>query len=258
MRKPRILLRALVITSAVLLAGCAIAPQPPRNPLAIWVPSPNHNARQPTLIVLHFTGEHSVQRALDVLRSRNSAGPVSAHYLIGRDGVIYQLVPETARAWHAGVSQWGNSEDVNSDSIGIELDNDGEEPFAQPQMDSLLRLLVDITTRLDIPRTHVVGHSDVAPTRKDDPGLWFPWSELAARGFGLWYDAGPLPDPPPGFDPIAALRLIGYDVSDPVAAIVAFHRHYRAMAAPQLDAGDLRILWNLQGKLLATGQAGDN
>ncbi|HEX6612705.1 MAG TPA: N-acetylmuramoyl-L-alanine amidase, partial [Rhodanobacteraceae bacterium] len=159
MKKPQAIVRALAIASAVLLAGCAIAPPQPRNPLAIWVPSLNYNARQPTLIVLHFTGEHSALRALEVLRSRNSGGPVSAHYLIGRDGTLYQLVAENARAWHAGVSQWGDSEDVNSESIGIELDNDGEEPFAQPQMDSLLRLLADITARLDIPRTHVVGHS---------------------------------------------------------------------------------------------------
>ncbi len=237
----------------LLLAGCVSTPL--RNPLAVWVPSRNYNARQPSMIVLHYTQEGSAQEALDTLRTRNSGGPVSAHYLIGKDGTIYQLVSEEERAWHAGDSQWGVTDDVNSRSIGIELDNNGSEAFAQPEIDSLLRLLTDITTRRGIPRTAIVGHADIAPTRKDDPGIWFPWSELAAYGFGLWYDPGPLPDPPPGFDPMVALRLIGYDLTDPTAAIVAYHRHYRASTEPQLDAGDLRILWNLQGKLMRMGVA---
>lgn len=232
----------------LLLAGCATAP--PHNPLAIWMPSPNHNARRATLIVLHYTGETSAQRALRTLATRNAGGPVSAHYLVGRDGAIYQLVAEDQRAWHAGASEWGVIADVNSISIGIELDNDGDEAFAQPEIDALLRLLADITTRLQIPHANVVGHADVAPTRKDDPGVWFLWSTLAAHGFGLWYDAGALPDPPSSFDPLLALRLIGYGINDPAAAIVAFHRHYRASDMPTLDAADLRILYNLQGKVL--------
>lgn len=234
--------------TALLLAGCASAPS--HNPLAVWVPSKNYNARQATLIVLHYTGETSVQGALHTLTTRNADGPVSAHYLVGRDGAIYQLVAEDQRAWHAGASEWGAIQDVNSISIGIELDNDGDEVFAQPEIDSLLRLLADITTRLQIPHANIVGHADVAPTRKDDPGVRFPWGELAAHGFGLWYDAGALPDPPPGFDPMLALRTIGYDLGDADAAIVAFHRHYRASDAPALDAADLRILYNLQGKVL--------
>lgn len=243
-----ILATLLLVLAAVLLAGCATAPQ--HNPLAIWVPSPNHNTRRATLIVLHYTGETSVQRALHKLTTRNASGPVSAHYLIGRDGAIYQLVAEDQRAWHAGDSFWAGENDVNSRSIGVELDNNGASPFAQPEIDSLLRLLADITTRLQIPRTDIVGHADVAPTRKDDPGVWFPWSELAAHDFGLWYDAGALPDPPPVFDPMLTLRAIGYDIGDPTAAIVAFHRHYRAGDAPTLDVADLRILYNLQGKVL--------
>lgn len=234
--------------AGLLLAGCATAP--PHNPLARWAGSPNHNARSATLIVLHYTGEAGVQRALQTLTTRNLQGPVSAHYLIGRDGTIWQLVAEDERAWHAGDSFWAGENDVNSRSIGIELDNDGEEPFAQPEIDALLRLLADITARLQIPRTNIVGHTDVAPTRKDDPGVWFPWGALAEHGFGLWYDAGPLPDPPPGFDPMAALRPIGYDLGDPAAAVIAYHRHYRASDAPTLDAADLRMLHNLQDKLM--------
>ncbi len=245
--------RCLTCCLLLLLAGCVAAP--PRNPLAVWTPSKNYNARQPSMIVLHYTQEGSAQEALDTLRTRNSGGPVSAHYLIGKDGTIYQLVAEDERAWHAGDSQWGATDDVNSRSIGIELDNNGSEPFAQPEIDSLLRLLTDITARLGIPRTSIVGHADIAPTRKDDPGVWFPWDQLAAHGFGLWYDAGPLPDPPPGFDPMVALKVVGYDLSDPAAAIVAYHRHYRASTEPHLDAGDLRILWNLQDKLMRMGKA---
>ncbi len=159
----------LACLATLLLAGCVSAP--PRNPLAVWVPSKNYNARQPTLIVLHYTQEADVREALHTLRTHNAGGPVSAHYLIGKDGTIYQLVAERDRAWHAGPSFWDGEFDVNSRSIGIELDNDGNEPFAQPQIDALLRLLADITSRLGIPRTAIVGHADVAPSRKDDPGV---------------------------------------------------------------------------------------
>lgn len=180
---------------------------------------------------------------------------MSAHYLIGRDGTIYQLVADDARAWHAGASFWAGAGDVNSRSIGIELDNDGDESFAPPEIDALLRLLADLTARLGIDPRNIVAHSDVAPERKDDPGAQFPWGVLATHGFGLWYDAGTLPDPPAGFDPMLALQLIGYDTRDPAAAIAAFHRHYRAGDAPQLDATDLRILYDLQRKQEAASAA---
>lgn len=239
------------IALALLLGGCASAP--PRNPIAQWVPSPNFDAREPTLIVLHFTQEANAQTALNTLRTKNSGGPVSAHYLVAKDGTIYQLVADGERAWQAGPSFWAGAGDVNSRSIGIEIDNRGNEAFAQPQIDALLKLLADLTTRYPIRRFNIIGHADVAVTRRADPGVWFPWGELAAHGFGLWPDADPLPDPPAGFDPMLALRLIGYAVTDPTAAIVAWHRHFRANDAAQLDATDLRILWNLQGKLLRQG-----
>ena len=238
----------LAALAALLLAGCA--GMPARNPLAQWVPSPNFDAREPTLIVLHYTQEANAQVALHTLRTKNSGGPVSAHYLVGKDGEIYQLVADGARAWQAGPSFWAGAGDVNSRSIGIEIDNNGAEPFAQSQIDALLKLLADLTTRYPIRPTSIVGHADVAETRKADPGVFFPWRELAAQGFGLWYDADPLPDPPPAFDPLVALRLIGYTVADPTAASVAFHRHFRGNDAGELDARDRKILWYLQGKLL--------
>lgn len=120
------------------------------------------------------------------LRGRNSGGRVSAHYLIGEDGARYQLVSDDQRAWHGGAGRWGTITDINSASIGIELDNDGSEPFAPAQIDSLLVLLDDLCTRLRIPRTQIVGHEDVAPTRKNDPGPLFPWKRLADAGFGRW------------------------------------------------------------------------
>lgn len=235
----------------LLLAGCAGVPG--RNPLAKWMPSPNYDARTPTLIVVHYTQEADVQDALHTLRTRNAKGPVSAHYLIGKSGTVYQLVADGKRAWQAGGSFWSGAGDVNSRSIGIELDNNGDEAFPPQQIDALLQLLGDLTGRYNIRRTSIVGHADVAETRRADPGVFFPWSELAAHGFGLWYDPGPLPEPPPGFDPMVALRLIGYSVTDPVAAIVAYHRHFRANDKPGLDALDQRILWNLQGKLMREG-----
>ena len=231
-----------------LLAACA--PLPPRNPIATWVPSNNYDIRKPQLIVLHFTDQDSVAQSLDTLRTANSGGPVSAHYLVGRDGHIYQLVSDTMRAWHAGPGRWGTITDLNSASIGIEIDNNGHEPFPPVQIDSLVRLLGDLTTRWHIPRAQIIGHEDLAPVRKNDPGPLFPWATLAADGFGLWPDPAPMRvDPPPGFDPWMALTAIGYSLEDPHATVRAYRNHFRGDDADVLDADDLRILYNLVGKI---------
>ena len=153
------------------------------------------------------------------------ARKVSAHYLIGRDGSIVQLVGENARAWHAGKSWWGGFTDINSVSLGIELDNNGFEPFADAQIDALLTLLADIHQRYHIPAANFIGHADVAPTRKDDPSAFFPWKRLADQGFGLWCDA-PLVPAPMGFDVELALTAIGYDPSTPEASRQAFRLHF--------------------------------
>lgn len=241
-----LLRRVILVAVMATLAACVHAPA--HNPLATWVPSPNYNARSAELIVLHFTDQHSVQQSLDTLRTHNSGGPVSAHYLIGSDGHVYQLVADSQRAWHAGAGRWGTMTDVNSASIGIELDNDGATAFAPPQISRLLRLLTDLTERLSIPRTQIIGHEDLAPERKDDPGALFPWQQLAAAGFGLWPDAT-LIDPPAGFDPWMALSVIGYPVQDHAATARAFHHHFRGMQGDTLDAQDLRILYNLVQKI---------
>ena len=237
----------LLLAVALLLAACTHAP--PRNPMATWVPSPNHGPRQPILIVIHATEQGGVPESLDTLRTANSGGPVSAHYLVGADGHIYQLVSDELRAWHAGPGRWGTITDVNSASIGIELDNDGESPFAAAQIDSLLSLLDDLCKRHGIPRTQIVAHADFAPTRKRDPGFRFPWKQLADAGFGLWPNE-PLAEPPPGFDPLLALRLLGYpleqDHSEGHADTVrAFHRRFRGDENDVLDAQDARILYSL-------------
>lgn len=234
--------RAAVFAFALLLTACAHLP--PHNPLATWVRSPNQDMRRPVLIVVHFTEQHSVQESLETLRSRNSGGPVSATYLIGSDGHIYQLVSDERRAWHAGSGHWGTITDVNSASIGIELDNDGVSPFAPSQITSLLTLLTDLTTRLRIPHTQIIGHQDLAPSRKPDPGKLFPWKQLADAGFGLW-PKGALVDPPTGFDPWMAMAVIGYPLEDRPAAVKAFHNHFRGIDGNTLDTQDLRILYNL-------------
>lgn len=241
-------LRLLAIVFAcIALAGCAS--QLPRNPIAQWHDSPNYGPRRARIIVLHHTAMDSAEGALRVLQTENSGGPVSSHYLIGDDGRLYQLVSEQARAWHAGGSRWAGISDLNSTSIGIELDNNGREPFSEAQIDALLVLLGDIVERNGIQPHLVVAHGDVAPTKKDDPSVLFPWPRLAEAGFGLWPREIRVA-PPPGFDPWAALRLVGYDLRDPGAALAAFHRHYRASDARDWLPGDDAILYDLQLQLM--------
>jgi N-acetylmuramoyl-L-alanine amidase len=236
------LLLPLALVAA--LAACTSTPQ--RNPLAQWVPSPNHNARSPVIIVLHHTEQDSVQESLDTLRSANSGGKVSSHYLVGRDGDLYQLVADSERAWHAGGGRWGSITDLNSASIGIEIDNNGDSPFTQPQIATLLRLLDDLCTRYNIPRNQIIGHADLAPTRKADPSRFFPWQQLAEAGFGIWPNAahGPAPE---GFDRWMALQALGYPLDDRAAAARAFHRRFRGSDTlpAELDVEDARILHSL-------------
>ena len=237
----------LVLGVVLLLGACAC--QAPRNPLAEWLPSNNFNTRRPQLVVIHHTAEASFDRALQILRTHNASGRASSHYLIGRDGRLGQLVSEEHRAWHAGGGTWGPYRDLNSLSIGIELDNTGLEPFPKVQIDRLLVLLEDLTRRYNLPRTRIVGHADVDPVRKEDPSAFFPWQLLAEKGFGLWPDEDPGPAPP-DFEPWQALQVIGYSLKDPKATLRAFHLHYRKGAGEELDDQDRRILFNLQRKLL--------
>ena len=230
--------RRLLLLLAVALSACAPLPQRAGIPTR-WQPSPNVDERRVAFVVIHYTGDDSAVNALRTLTSREAQ--VSAHYLIGRDGGIVQLVDERARAWHAGDSRWGTTTDLNSASIGIELDNNGREPYPPTQIDALLRLLADLRQRHRLPAASFLGHADIAPGRKIDPGPLFPWRTLAANGFGLWCEP-PYPPAPPGFDPTLGLRALGYDLSRPDAAIAAFRVHYlpdAPMGAPIERDSDL-------------------
>lgn len=205
-----------------MLGGCGGLVAPPQERTA-YVASPNHNERRPNFVILHDTSNDNAARALNTLTDPQRE--VSAHYLIGRDGMLYQLVDENRRAWHAGASYWGGSTDLNSASIGIELDNDGSEPYAEVQVVRLLGLLQEIQARHRIPSANFLGHGDVAPRRKVDPGPHFPWERLAQAGFGLWcrdpsLHSADLPDP------MLALQAIGYETVEPAAALAAFRRHF--------------------------------
>lgn len=199
-------------------------------------PSPNFNERERpiTMVVLHYTEMQSAEAALDRLTDPDAG--VSAHYLISEAGVVTQLVPEEKRAWHAGKSFWRGDKDVNCASIGIELDhpghaaeNGGYREFARAQIDALIPLLARIVKAYDIPRANVVGHSDVAPMRKIDPGELFPWERLASYGLCL-----PKPEKLDLGDPFQnegafylALERFGYDITEGRKAVEAFERRWR-------------------------------
>lgn len=202
----------------------------------IWHPSPNFGPRcgqaRPELVVLHFTEMRDTASALDRLCA--PLAEVSAHYLIGADGRIWQLVAEEARAWHAGAGSWRGREDVNSRSIGIELDNDGASPFAAPLMARLEILLAQILPRWAIPPLGVIAHSDMAPGRKVDPGPRFDWRRLARQGLAVWPDgtgdaAAPL---------AASLTRIGYPPAPDAQRLHAFRLRFRPRAEGPEDATD--------------------
>ena len=202
-------------------------------------PSPNYNERRPAFVILHHTSNDAPEPALRTLT--DPLQKVSAHYLVARDGTIYYLVDELARAWHAGESYWAGQRDLNSASVGIELDNDGEEPYREGQLKALLALLADLKTRYSIPAANFLAHGDVAPGRKADPDRNFPWKRLAERGFGLWCDP-PYPRAPAAMDDALLLQAFGYDVSDFRAALAAFKRRYAPEDPSEEMSDDNRAL----------------
>ncbi len=217
--------RVCLLLLMMLLAGCSSTPprKGPNFPV-VWLPSPNFEERRPVYVILHHTGSETTARGLHVLTS--VAHKVSSQYLGGRDGTVYQLVDERYRAWHAGVSRWATNYDLNSSSIGIEIDNSGSEPFPAEQISALLKLLKDIQQRYRIPAENFLGHSDITPGRKVDPSRYFPWAHLANYGFGRWCTRNPLPSLPILFDSSQALKILGYDITHLNAAVQAFKLHY--------------------------------
>ena len=194
--------------------------------------SPNHDARPGgvaiDMVVLHYSGMETADAAL--ARLCDPAAKVSAHYLIDEDGAVRRLVAEERRAWHAGVAWWRGVRDVNGRSLGIELVNPGHEfgyrPFAEAQMAALEDLARGILARHPIEARNVVGHSDVAPRRKMDPGELFDWPRLAAAGIGLWPDSAPA-DAADADEVKAMLADFGYETEDPGMTVTAFQRHFR-------------------------------
>lgn len=219
-------------------------------------PSPNFDERALpiTMLVLHYTGMADAASAIERLRDPEAG--VSSHYLVAEDGQVLRLVDEDKRAWHAGRSHWRGVTDVNSASIGIEIVNPGHEfgyqPFAEEQMDALVPLVADIVRRHAIPRANVVGHSDIAPDRKQDPGELFEWHRLAKVGLAVPRPVKNLIDPnwtDAGF--LLALERYGYDVRDPAAATTAFQRRFRPELVDGVIDGETRAI--LLGLLLGNG-----
>jgi len=205
------------------LVGCAGFKADTALPVTV-VPSPNLDDRRPSMVVIHYTSNDTAAHSLNTLTSPERR--VSAHYLIARDGTLYQLVPENRRAWHAGQSYWAGLTDVNSASIGIELDNNGQEPYPEAQLKTLESLLQDLRARYRIQSENVVGHSDVSPGRKIDPGPYFPWQRLASTGLGLWCKNLPDEMTPIPWSLTAMLVVLGYDPRVPDASRDAFARRY--------------------------------
>ena len=208
-------------------------------------PSPNFGERRggatPHLIVLHYTAMDSAGAALD--RLCDPSAEVSAHYLIGQDGAVASLVREDQRAWHAGAGGWGACTDVNSASIGIELDNDGASPFSARLMDALEGLLDDVMNRWGIKPEGVIAHADMAPHRKSDPGPRFDWRRLSRGGRSVW----PAPaDPALPFDDLA--RRFGYPDEAPDAVLAAFRARFRPGATGPVSEADRALAADLANR----------
>lgn len=211
-----------------------------------WVGTASFNMRKPNFVIIHHTAQNSCEQTINTFTLERTQ--VSAHYLICKDGTVRHMLNDYLRAWHAGAGKWGNVTDLNSVSIGIELDNNGVEPFTEAQINNLLVVLKTLKKNYNIPTANFIGHSDIAPSRKVDPSRFFPWQQLATQGFGYWYDTAAVSQPAL-FDAMAALRIIGYNTNDSVAALKAFKLHF-----VQQDSTDImtdavkRIIYDLHKK----------
>ncbi len=229
--------------------------------MSLTHPSPNfgdRRGRRVELVVLHYTAMPGCAEAL--ARLCDPAAEVSAHYLIDADGTVLSLVDEGARAWHAGAGEWRGEADVNSRSIGVELANPGDRPFAEPQMRALEGLLAAILPRHRLGPQAVIGHSDMAPARKGDPGRRFDWRRLALLGLSVWPGLYPTRSPPPHPSPtrgeggadeemagfIADLGAFGYPEAAPETLLVAFRLRFRPWAQGPLDDTDRALAAGLR------------
>jgi N-acetylmuramoyl-L-alanine amidase len=209
-----------------------------------WVGTVNFGMRKPNYVIIHFTAQDSLAETLHTFTVTHTG--TSAHYVVGKSGKVVHMVNDYLRANHAGSGKWGSVVDMNSISIGIEIN--GNEPYTDAQVKSLLALLTRLKSAYGIPTANFIGHEDFAPKRKPDPGPFFPWKKLAEKGFGYWSD-DILELAPENFDYVTALRLIGYDTSDLNSAIIAFKRHFvQTDIKGKLTQLDLNILYNVYQK----------
>lgn len=211
-----------------------------------WVGTTNFSMRRPNFVVIHHTAQSSCDSTLRTFTLPRTA--VSAHYVICQDGTVHHMLNDLLRAHHAGVSKWGNATDLNSMSIGIEIDNNGFEPFTETQMNSLLQLLDRLKRAYNIPQANFIGHADVAPGRKVDPSRYFSWQALAEKGFGFWYDTTNV-EVPLDFNSLQALRIVGYNINKPEIAIQSYKIHFVPQDTTNVITDtDKKILFDLLKK----------
>ncbi len=216
---------------------------------AYWVGTTNFGMRKPNMVIIHHTAQNSCEQTLQTFITEKTQ--VSAHYVICKDGTLHQMLNDYLRAWQAGVSMWGSNSDINSSSIGIEIDNNGVENFTEAQINTLLGLLETLKKNYSIPDANFIGHADIAPVRKNDPNVTFPWKRLADKGYGLWYaDTTGVPIPE-NFNVSYALKIIGYDIRNIDAASQAFRRHFISVEkAGEFTDPEKKILYMMTKKYL--------
>ncbi len=216
---------------------------------ANWVGTTNFGIRKPNMVIIHHTAQNSCEQTLQTFTL--SRTQVSAHYVICKDGTLHHMLNDYLRAWHAGNAKWGNASDINSSSIGIEIDNNGFENFTEAQLNTLLGLLANLKKAHNIPSANFIGHGDIAPGRKVDPNVTFPWKRLSDNGFGLWYADTTAAIVPVDFNTTYALRIIGYDISNIINATQAFRRHFlQTEKQGELDDAEKKVLYLLMQKYL--------
>lgn len=213
---------------------------------ANWVGTTNFSMRRPNFVVIHHTAQNTCDQTLKTFTLTRTQ--VSAHYVICREGTVHHMLNDLLRAQHAGVGKWGGVSDMNSNSIGIEIDNNGSELFSEAQINSLLLLLERLKKAYNIPQANFIGHMDWAPGRKVDPSRFFSWKTLADKGFGYWYDTTGV-NVPADFNAVQALRIIGYNINKPEIAIQSYKIHF----VPQdtvnvINDADKKILFDLMKK----------
>lgn len=208
-----------------------------------WVGTTNFSMRKPNFVVIHHTAQNSCDETYRTFTLPRTA--VSAHYVICRDGTVQHMLNDLLRAHQAGVGKWGGITDMNSNSIGIEIDNNGSEPFTEAQMNSLIELLGRLKRAYNIPQGNFIGHLDWAVGRKVDPSRYFEWQKLAEKGFGFWYDTTNV-EVPADFNAIQALRIIGYNTNKPEASIQSYKIHYVPQDTTNIiNEADKKIIFDL-------------